>query len=504
MGSRGKKFIYNSVLSFVQQLVTIICGLILPQLVLKTFGSSINGTMSSITQFLSFITLLQGGVGTVARLAYYKPLANNDQEGISIAYKTVSLFYKKFSILFCIYLAIMCVAYPIIVDTGYSFTYVASLVLILGLSSVFEYFFGQASQMLLYAAQRNYIYSVIQILCTIASTVIGVYLVKAGASIHVIKFASALIYAVRPVCLWLYVRKKFSIISKCKANNALLAQRNAALVRHIAFYIHTSTDTIVLSLFSNVLWVSVYAVHNYVISSLSRLVTSILGNTEVVFGDMIAKNECEIMDRQIPIYDLCTKILSGSCYTTCAILISRFVALYTKGVQDIDYYHPVFAALLILAEAIYCMGVTYQNVYIAAGHIHKTEWIAITEAAINLILSCVLVLQFGIIGVAIGTVTAMVFKTAANIWYMRKNVYNMSLGFIIGSFAVNIGIGIVLILLFWTVFYFEINSFSMFCIAGGLVFIIVTAAYLVVNYIFYRDMMSGVIHLFMRKFKKSR
>lgn len=260
----------------------------------------------------------------------------------------------------------------------------------------------------------------------------------------------------------------------------------------------------ITDLFSNVLWVSVYAVHNYVISSLSNLVTSILGNTEVVFGDMIARNECEIMDRQIPIYDLCTKILSGSCYTTCAILISRFVALYTKGVQDIDYYHPAFAALLILAEAIYCMGVTYQNVYIAAGHIHKTEWIAITEAAINLILSCVLVLQFGIIGVAIGTVTAMIFKTAANIWYMRKNVYNMSLGFIIGSFAVNIGIGIVLILLFWTVFYFEINSFSMFCIAGGLVFIIVTAAYLVVNYIFYRDMMSGVIHLFMRKFKKSR
>ena len=83
-------------------------------------------------------------------------------------------------------------------------------------------------------------------------------------------------------------------------------------------------------------------------------------------------------------------------------------------------------------------------------------------------------------------------------------MYNMSLGFIIGSFAVNIGIGVVLILLFWTVFYFEINSFSMFCIAGGLAFIIVTAAYFVVNYIFYRDMMSGVIHLFMRKFKKAR
>lgn len=504
MSGRGKNFIHNGVLSFAQQFVTIVCGLILPQLILKTFGSSINGTMSSITQFLSFITLLQGGVGTVARLAYYKPLAMNDQQGISVAYKTVSLFYQKFSVIFCIYLAVMSVSYPLIVDTGYDFTYIASLVLILGLSSVFEYFFGQASQMLLYAAQRNYIYSTIQIFCTIVSTLVGIYLVNIGASVHVVKLVSALIYAIRPVALWVYVQRKYSIDNKCKPNRDLLSQRNAALVRHIAFYIHTSTDTIVLSLFSNVLWVSVYAVHNYVISSLTNLVTSILGNTEVVFGDMIAKNECEAMDKQIPVYDLCTKILSGSCFTTCVILISRFVTLYTKGVQDIDYYHPAFATILILAEAIYCMGITYQNVYIAAGHLRKTEWIAVCEAAINVVLSCAMVSKLGIIGVAIGTAVAMAFKTVANIWYMRKNVYNMSLRFIVSSFAVNIGIGAVLIVLFWTVFYFEINNYLMFFITGGLVFIAVTLVYLAVNYIFYKDMMSGVIQLFTKKFKRAR
>lgn len=504
MGSRGKNFIHNSALSFAQQFVTIICGLILPQLILKTFGSSINGTTSSITQFLSFITLLQGGVGTVARLAFYRPLAMNDQQGISVAYKTVASFYQKFSVVFCIYLAVLSVAYPLIVDTGYDFFYVASLVLILGLSSIFEYFFGQASQMLLYAAQRNYIYSSIQILCTIGSTIVGVYLVQNGASIHVVKLVSALIYAIRPVALWIYVQKKYGIDNKCKPDNNLLSQRNAALVRHIAFYIHTSTDTIVLSLFSNVLWVSVYAVHNYVISSLTNLVTSILGNTEVVFGDMIARNEREVMDKQIPIYDLCTKILSGSCFTTCVILISRFVALYTRGVQDIDYYHPAFATILILAEAIYCMGITYQNVYIAAGHIHNTEWIAVTEAAINVVLSCAMVSKLGIIGVAIGTAVAMTFKTVANIWYMRKNVYDMSLGFIVSSFAINIGVGGALIALFWTIFYFEIDSFLMFFITGGLVFVIVTAVYCVVNYIFYKNMMSGVIQLFTKKFKRTR
>ena len=112
----------------------------------------------------------------------------------------------------------MSVSYPLIVDTGYDFTYIASLVLILGLSSVFEYFFGQASQMLLYAAQRNYIYSTIQIFCTIVSTLVGIYLVNIGASVHVVKLVSALIYAIRPVALWVYVQRKYSIDSKCKPN----------------------------------------------------------------------------------------------------------------------------------------------------------------------------------------------------------------------------------------------------------------------------------------------
>ena len=503
MGNRSKHFLYNSVLSFMQQIVTMICGLILPQLILKIFGSSINGTISSITQFLGFITLLQGGVGTVARIAFYKPLAANDKYGISVAYKTVSQFYKKFSVIFCVYLLLMSVLYPLIVKTGYNYGYVSTLVLVLGLASVFEYFFGQASQMLLYAAQKNYVYSAIQIVCTVASTIIGVYLVRAGASIHIIKIASALIYTIRPIALWLYVRRKFEIDDSCKPDKSLLSQRNAALVRHIAYYIHTSTDTVILSLFSNVLVVSVYTVHNYVIKSLTNLVTSILGNTEVVFGDMFARGEQATMDKQIPVYDLCTKILSGSCFTTCIILISRFVSLYTKGVRDIDYYQPIFATVLILSEAIYCMGITYQNVYIAAGHIHKTEWIAVTEAIINVFLSYTMVSFFGIVGVAIGTVAAMTFKTVANIWYMRKNVYKMSLRFIISSFILNIGIGAFLIYLFWTVLYFEIESYSAFFLLGGSIFVVVTLAYIVINSIFYRDMMSDVLKLFTKKVKRS-
>ena len=502
MDKRSKLFAINGISSLIQQIITVVCGLILPQMILKTFGSSVNGTMSSLAQFLSFITLLQGGVGTVARLAYYKPLAYKDTHGISVAYKTIGNFYIKFATIFVIYLVGLSFVYPVCVKTGFSYSYVATLSLILGLASASEYFFGQASQMLLISAQKNYIYSFTQIICTVFSTVIGVLLIQYGASIHLVKLGSAIVYAIRPIVLNYYVQKKYKIDKKVKINKQLLEQRNAALIRHIAFYIHTSTDVMVLTLCTNVLWVSVYSVHKYVISSLSNLVTAVLGNIESVFGDMIAKNEKDIMQKQVPVYDLFTKILSCVCFFTCIILISRFVNLYADGVSDIDYFQPLFATLLAISELIYCTGNTYQSIYIAAGHIQKTEWIAITEASINLGVSVVLVWKLGIVGVAIGTIVAMVFKTIANIYYMQKNVFKMSLIFIIKSYLVNFITGAVLTFLFWTVFYVPLNNYLQLFIWAVIIFIVVTFIFVVINYFIFKDQMKEMINMMSRRKKK--
>ena len=56
---RSKKAIKNIIVSLFQQIVTIICGLILPRAIIGTYGSNVNGLISSITQFLGYITLLE-------------------------------------------------------------------------------------------------------------------------------------------------------------------------------------------------------------------------------------------------------------------------------------------------------------------------------------------------------------------------------------------------------------------------------------------------------------
>ncbi|MBR3152413.1 MAG: polysaccharide biosynthesis C-terminal domain-containing protein [Clostridia bacterium] len=485
MDIRNKKFAKNGFWSVIQQGVAVACGLILPQFILSEYGSSINGTLASITQFISFITLLQGGVGTIARIAYYKPLAEKNDEDISIAYKTISSFFRKFSIIFSVYLLLLAIVYPLLFSTGFSFWYIFWLVIVVGLASISEYFFGQSSQLLLYSDQKGYIYSIVQIICLIISTILGCILIKLGFSIHIVKLIYSIVFAIRPIVLYVYVKKHYKIDYSVNKNNKLLEQKNSALVRHIAFYIHTSTDVMVITFFLNALWVSVYSVHRYVINCLSNFLTSILGNSEVVFGDMFAKGEKEKLRKNIPIYDLLTKYLSVVIYTTCIILISSFVQIYTKNVNDINYYYPIFATILVLGEMIYCMGITYQNVYISAGHLKKTEWIAVIEALINILISVFLVRKYGILGVAIGTLVAMLFKTIANMYYMQKYVIKLGVVYLLKSNIVSIVSCIVCCFIFLKFINYLPSNYFQFFSYGLVVFLciaLITFAFLAISF----------------------
>ena len=75
---RTKKALMNTVALLIYQIVAAICGLILPRLILSSFGSNYNGIVSSINQFINCVVLLRSGVGAVTRFALYKPLSEKN------------------------------------------------------------------------------------------------------------------------------------------------------------------------------------------------------------------------------------------------------------------------------------------------------------------------------------------------------------------------------------------------------------------------------------------
>ena len=67
---RSKKALKNIISSLLLQLITIICGLILPRAIIGEYGSNVNGLISSITQFLTYITLLESRNWTSYKISF--------------------------------------------------------------------------------------------------------------------------------------------------------------------------------------------------------------------------------------------------------------------------------------------------------------------------------------------------------------------------------------------------------------------------------------------------
>jgi O-antigen/teichoic acid export membrane protein len=69
---------YNIAANLGPQIVTAICGFILPPLIIRTFGSETNGMVFSIGQFVAYLSVVEAGIGGASIAALYKPLAENN------------------------------------------------------------------------------------------------------------------------------------------------------------------------------------------------------------------------------------------------------------------------------------------------------------------------------------------------------------------------------------------------------------------------------------------
>ena len=59
---KQSKIFKNIVTGFGGQLIAIILGLVVPRLFISSYGSDVNGLLSTITQLFTYLALLEAGI----------------------------------------------------------------------------------------------------------------------------------------------------------------------------------------------------------------------------------------------------------------------------------------------------------------------------------------------------------------------------------------------------------------------------------------------------------
>lgn len=498
MNKRNKLLAMNSLTALMLQIVNLICGLILPRLILSTYGSDVNGMVSSITQFLSLIALLDGGLGGVIRAAYYKPFAEGDADKISAVYNASNKFYRQLTMVFLVYICVLAASFPLLSKNDYDYWFTFSLVVIISLATIMQYFWGQTQKLLVFSNQKGYVQIFTQILTIILNTIISAALIKCGASIHLVKFGAAIAYIIQPLILGLYIKKNYKINKMIKPDEAAIGQRWSALGQHIAFYIHSNTDIAILTLFTSLKEVSVYAVHKIVVNGLTSLVSGVIGNTEATFGDLLARGEKDQFIKEFKTIDMMSKILSTVIFSTGVVLITQFVQIYVKGVQDVNYYRPAFSVIFCMSEWIYCIGLNYNNVIVSVGHFRQTTKYSIIEAVINIILSLVLVSKMGIEGVVLATLIAMAYKMIVNVIYINKNIIYIDIIYTIRSLVASSLAAMLSFVLFKWIYTISVNNYLTFFASAFFIVIVIS----VINLLVFALLCHNEFKIMAFKFKK--
>lgn len=424
---RSKKALLNSLTALLGQFVTIVCGFVLPRLILSAFGSSYNGITSSITQFMNCVILLRAGIGGVTRAALYGPLSEKNQEQISRIVNATQAFMKKVSVIFAAALFGFACIYPYLVRDEFDWLFSFSLVIIIGISTVAQNYFGITYQMLIQADQRLYVYSIINIATTILNTIVAAIVIKCGGGIHLVKLASTTVFVINPIVLNIYVKKKYNIDTKAEPDNCAIKQRWDAFAQQIAAFVNNNTDVLVLTMFSNIKEVSVYTVYYMVAGGLCRIEQTLTNGIDAAFGNMLAKKENTVLKRNFSVFEFVTFSTSTFVFLCGAILITPFVMVYTSGVTDVNYSRVSFGVLMCLNQYLFCVRLPYQMIVEAAGHFKQTRNGAILETVMNIVVSIALVINFGLIGVTIGTFCALLFRTIQYAHYSTKHILHTRL-----------------------------------------------------------------------------
>lgn len=419
---RSKNVVKNVISSLIKQLANMVSGLILPRQIIITFGSQVNGLVTSITQFLSYIVVMELGIEPVVKALLYKPIANKAKDEIEKILKFAQNFFNKVIYCFLIYLIILCFIYPKIVKEEFSTLYTISLLIIISISVFAEYFLGIIYKLYLESKQKTSVISNIQTITILLNTMISVILIKIGCSIQIVKLVSAFLFVTRQIIQSIYVKKKYNLVLTKDVQELKIKNKFDGMAQHIATNVHENTGYVVLTLFTNTLEVSVYSIYIMVIKGIRSIIMSITNSFDAAFGDMFAKKEEKNLNRNFRVYEFFYFTIITIVYSCTMSLILSFVSVYTNGVTDTNYCRPLFAYGLVISELMWAVRLPYASLILSLGHFKETKKGAWIEAFFNVSISVVLISKLGMTAIAIATFVVMLFRTVEFICHLSSNV----------------------------------------------------------------------------------
>ena len=125
---------------------------------------------------------------------------------------------------------------------------------------------------------------------------------------------------------------------------------------------------------------------------------------------------------------------------------------------------------------------------------------AILESIINIVLSIILVSKFGLIGVAIGTLVAMIYRTSYLVWYLSKNIIYRELKYYYKHLCIDILSALIIFSLVRFIKFESITYYGWMFMATK-VAVVSICVMIILNFIFYKRYTISIYNKVLKKIR---
>ena len=412
-GGRTMAFMGNVLSSLLLQVVSIVVGFVVPHALIGTYGSGLNGLVTSLTQFVSYVQLVEAGISSAAVFQLYAPLARQDTAGASRVVSAARVFYYKSGVAFTALMLALACLYPVFIQVeGVSSVGVFILTLALGATGFLDFFTLAKYRVLLTATQRNWVIQLATIAYKVLYTAVVLVGTFSGASIVALFVVAILPIAVRTAILVVYAKRNYPDIDfSADARGLKLDQRWDAFFLQVLGAVQSGAPTIVATfVLGDLSLVSVFSVYMLVANGLQNAISSFSQGTQASFGDVIARGQRETLKRSFREFQAMAYGVSGVACGVGIALIVPFVQLYTADIADVNYVYPLVGALCMVNVLLYHLKTPQGLLVISAGLYRETRLQTATQTAILLVGAIVLGVLFGMPGILAGMILSNLYR----------------------------------------------------------------------------------------------
>lgn len=421
---RTKNAIKNISISVFSQVIIILLGFISRRVFIDSLGAEYLGVNGLLTNVLSMMVLIEGGIGVSITYNLYKPLAENNQKKITAL---VQLYKKVYTILAFIVLAISIILYPFMgkmMKGGHSIININLVYFIFVAKNMVSYLTAY-KWALINADQKGYILAranlVFQILTTVAKMVILVLtsnyilylLIELGIYTVQVLWNGAIVNKRYP---YIKSKQRYEIDGDIKGN--INKNVKAMFLHNIGGYCVYGTDNILISSFVNIATVGLYSNYSMIINQLSALVSPVLSGIGAGVGNLIATEDSS---KTYSIFKV-TYLVNFWIYSFCVIflfnLLEPFIILWLNNENMLlDKVTFIFILVNFYLDGLRKSIGTFKS---KAGLFSQDKYIPVIEGIINLVASIIMANKFGLAGIFIGTTISTV---AIQLWNQPRIVY---------------------------------------------------------------------------------